>query len=644
MDLKLMDLEIRNFKGCGSLSLPLDGRSASIYGDNAAGKTTVYDALTWLLFGKDSRGNGSFEIKPLDAAGEVADHGAVTEVSATLWADGEPVTLRKTYYEKWSVKRGNADATYDGNTSEYYVDDVPVKKYAFEAKVDELASEDRWRMLTSVGWFCEGLDWRKRREALFEVCGVASDREIMEQEPRFAALMESMGRLSLEDYKKKLQAKRRGLNGARDTVPARLDECKKTVSELEGIDFTALEEERGQVAARRDSLRGELIQLENNTLLASKRNDVARLENELAALRNENRLHRQSQIVPVEDRRPALEAEIRAAEQDLLRCTQLAQNEKDLMEHLEERIGWCRARWSEAAEQTFDETVCPTCGQRMPEEAQKAARAAFEADRKRVQTEAVEEADRAKADRSMAQARREDAIEAGVRAENEIARLRAELEAYRAPAPAEVEDLPGFARQEAELTATLEEARRQSDSLSRENGAIRTEIEGRISELQQQMDRLDRDLGRRAMLDYAKERMEALRQEARESGQQLEELDKLLFLCDEFSRCKVRYIEDQINGRFRLVRWKLFQEQVNGGLADCCEATVDGVPYRSMNNGSRVNAGLDVIRTLSEHYGMRVPLFIDNAESVTGLLPVGSQTVRLVVSAGDKELRCEYEN
>ena len=424
MDLKLMDLEIQNFKGCGRLSLPLDGRNASIYGDNAAGKTTVYDALTWLLFGKDSRGNGSFEIKPLDAAGEVADHGAVTEVSATLWADGEPVTLRKTYYEKWSVKRGNADATYDGNTSEYYVDDVPVKKYAFEAKVDELAGEDRWRMLTSVGWFCEWLDWRKRREALFEVCGVVSDREIMEREPRFAALIESMGRLSLEDYKKKLQAKRRGLNGARDTVPARLDECKKTVSELEGIDFTALEEERGQVAARRDSLRGELIQLENNTLLAFKRNDVAQLENKLAALRNENRLHRQSQIVPVEDRRPALEAEVRAAERDLLRCTQLAQNEKDLMEHLEERIGRCRARWSEAAEQTF-ETVCPTCGQRMPEEAQKAARAAFEADRNRVQAEAVEEADRAKVDRSMAQVRRENAIEAGVRAENEIARLRA---------------------------------------------------------------------------------------------------------------------------------------------------------------------------------------------------------------------------
>lgn len=97
-------------------------------------------------------------------------------------------------------------------------------------------------------------------------------------------------------------------------------------------------------------------------------------------------------------------------------------------------------------------------------------------------------------------------------------------------------------------------------------------------ELQQQLDRLDWDLGRKAMLDYAKERMEALRQEARESGQQLEELDKLLFLCDEFSRCKVRYIEDQINGRFRLVKWKLFREQVNGGLADCCEATVDGGP------------------------------------------------------------------
>lgn len=142
MDLKLMDLEIRNFKGCGSLSLPLDGRSASIYGDNAAGKTTVYDALTWLLFGKDSRGNGGFEIKPLDSAGEVADHGAVTEVSATLWADGEPVTLRKTYYEKWSVKRGNADATYDGNTSEYYVDDVLSRSTPLRRKWTSWPGED----------------------------------------------------------------------------------------------------------------------------------------------------------------------------------------------------------------------------------------------------------------------------------------------------------------------------------------------------------------------------------------------------------------------------------------------------------------------------------------------------------------------
>lgn len=164
MDMKLLHLAIDNFKGFQHLDLDFQGCSASIYGDNAAGKTTIYDAFTWLLFGKDSRGRGDFEIKPLDPGGQVADHAAVTAVEATLNVDGVPLQLRRTYYERWSVKRGSSEASYDGNTSEYFVDGVPLKKGEYENRIRELVSEDVFRVLTNVSWFCEGMDWRRRRD------------------------------------------------------------------------------------------------------------------------------------------------------------------------------------------------------------------------------------------------------------------------------------------------------------------------------------------------------------------------------------------------------------------------------------------------------------------------------------------------
>ncbi|MEG2120204.1 MAG: recombinase RecF, partial [Pseudoflavonifractor sp.] len=99
------------------------------------------------------------------------------------------------------------------------------------------------------------------------------------------------------------------------------------------------------------------------------------------------------------------------------------------------------------------------------------------------------------------------------------------------------------------------------------------------------------------------------------------------------------------NGCFKLARFRLFTQQVNGGLADCCEVLYGGVPYNSnLNSGARVNVGIDVISTLSAHYGVSVPLFIDNAESVTELQPLDTQVIRLVVSQKDLKLRCEHEN
>ena len=641
MEIKLLHLEIRRFKGCQALDLELDGKSADIYGDNAAGKTTIYDALTWLLFGKDSRGRGDFEIKPLGPDGQVEDHGAVSLVAARLSASGTEITLKKTYYEKWSTKRGSAEASYDGNTSEYFVDEVPVKKYEFERRVGELVSEELFRMLTNVSWFCEGMDWKSRRKTLFEVCGIPEDRDILAGEPRFAQLAEAMGKLSLDDYKKKLAAQRKGLSGARNTIPARMDEQQQVIDGLSTMDFDGLRARREELAAQADQLSGELVKLDHGALLDSKRNELAALKNELAKLDNDNSAYRAKQTVPVEDLRPQLERQLANAKQDVLDLTAHVHLADETIRQMEKLVEECRTEWKEAEKAQFSGITCPTCGQLLPTEQLSEAMSRFEEERKSRQNEAVARSQEYKKTLEKTRERREQYIEKAVAAENEAARLTDEMAAYVPQEPTPVEDMPGYGEERTRLTAAIQAAEREVSQLSGESAAIRAEIQGKVAALRRETQEADRELGKAGALNHARKRLAELREEARETAQALEAIDQQIFLCEEFARYKVQFIEEGVNQKFRLARFRLFQEQVNGGLADCCEPTYEGVPYGSLNNGMRINLGVDVIRTISEHYGLKVPLVVDNAESVTRLAGIDTQVIRLVVSEADKVLRVE---
>lgn len=641
-DIRIKRLALENFKCHRNLVLDLNGGDASIYGDNATGKTSVYDALTWLLFGKDSHGNGekNIEIKPLGKDGEVRDHNAVTAVEAVLLVNGEEVTLRRTYQEVWSTKRGRGEATYDGNTSEYYVDGVPVKKYAFAEAVDALVNEDTFRMLTSVSHFADGISWQARREVLFRVANVAGDREIMLGDEKFFPLIEGMGKLSLDDYKKKLLSDKRSYVGAKTDIPARISECQKTIEDVEAMDFDAARAKVEALTREKEGYEAELLSIERNTAAEGKRMEIRGAQLELAALDNENKAYRASQMAGAPDVAGMRAALARMQGQHEAK-KKMAASEKDYVLSLDRDIAAARSRWIAVNGESFTGGNCPTCGQTLPAAQLKAATDSFKAQKKKRLDEIEQTANANKQSRVAALDRIATAVAEIEELDIAITKQTELITAAESNTVAVV-DMAGYDKERAAIQKRINELNGELADIMTDTSSARSELTRQISEIKQELASWNIYLGKESLLEYSRKRIEELQEDARRAAEKLDELEGMLFLIDEYSRYKTQFVEDSINSMFRIARFRLFREQANGGVEDRCDVVLDGVPYININNGAKINVGIDIINTLSEAYGVTVPLFVDNAESVTHLEKSTNQIIRLVVSETDKELR--YEN
>ena len=643
-EIKIKRLELENFKCHKSLKLDFEGGNASIYGDNASGKTSIYDALTWLLFGKDSQGNGekNIEIKPLDANGEVKDHLAVTAVEAVLDVNGEEVTLRRTYKEVWTTKRGSSQATYDGNTSDYYVDGVPCKRNAFQEKVNELVDEDTFRMLTSVSHFANAISWQDRRAVLFRVAGVMDDAQILATNEEFAPLVESMGRLSLDDYKKKLLAEKRKFVGAKTEIPARISECQKTIEDVSGLDFAGAKAKADALNAKLESISAEIVAVEHNNAADQKRMEIREAQLEMNALYNENKAYRASQASGTPDIY-GMNIRLTAMQTQHSKKKAAMENESAYIADLDKRINEYRSRWMSMNGDTFTGGSCPTCGQNLPAAQLQAAREQFEANKQKRLNDILQTANSYKESKAQAEDRFNKGIEEVTQLETEIADIRVQIAAAEA-AKVEPKDMEHYAENAHSLNEKIQKLNGELADIMMGTAAVVEKLGQEKRDIMRQISEQMAIVNKESLLDYSKQRIESLRADAQNAAECLEAIEKMLYLMDEYSRYKTSFVEDSINGLFRIARFRLFREQANGGIEDRCDVVHDGVPYISVNNGMKINLGIDIINTLSVAYGVRVPLFVDNAERVTQLEKGGSQIIRLVVSENDKELRVNYEN
>ena len=643
-EIKITRLTLENFKCHELLTLDLMGESVSIHGDNATGKTSVYDALTWLLFGKDSHGAGekNIDIKPLTSEGEIKDHAAITAVEAILEVDGTPMSLKRTLREIWSTKRGSSEATYDGNTSDYFVDGVPCKKYEYERRIGEVISEDTFRLLTGVSYFASEMDWKDRRRTLFNIAGALTDKDIMATDARFDELSALCGTLTVDDLKKKTVSERKGLLGVRDETPAKLSALMGVQRELSGNDFAAARSELQRLTAEKEGIMRRIAELQQNSAATAKESEIAGLRLEQKDLDAQNGAFRAAQKAKQPDT-SGIQLEISRLQSEKAECEREIKSLQSRISIFEKDIGDVRSRWIAVNDETFAGGKCPTCGQSLPMEQLKTATDDFDRRKRERLAEIERTANGLKQQKADEEGRISALREKIEQADTTLANLeKAAAEAKKAAT--EPNDLPDYAERSEKIAAEIARLTAEKERILADGASVADELRRNQTDINAQISAQNAILGKEETLASVNERIRQLREDAENATAQLEKLDKTLWLIEDFIRYKTGFVEDSINSMFRLAKFRLFREQANSGVEERCDVTFDGIPYASLNSGARINVGIDIINTFSRHYGVSAPLFIDNAESVTRLEETDTQVIRLVVDETCKELRCNYEN
>lgn len=652
--MKILSLTLENFRGIKNLTVNFDGKDADLYGANGTGKTTIANAICWLLIDRPATEEADFTPKTAGTHG--VNHKASMEIEL---ADGRRITVAKDFYEKWTRKRGAAAEEYTGNVTDYYVDGVKSKKKEYTEILENACGTDLERVKTLIvlGYFADTMKTDEKRRILFEMAGDFTDADVLAANEELRDLEQFLimpgtedKHYTIEQWRKIAAEQRSKLNKDLELLPARIDEASKNVAEnVEDVEalnaqLRSLEEKKASIEEKKRSLstpdgkqeatRAALAGLEVD--LATKRAEY--IEQGTAANREINAM---IDCMTADKRSVAdkLDALKRKNEGSVRRLTQMQKERKKLMEEYAEVAA---RQWDAGAE------LCPTCNQQMPPEQVEEMRAAFN----EMNATEKEEINRLG---QMCSKGKIDALT--VEIDTQVADITAmehqlkEKEELIGEWRAKIATPPPFEETETyrEITSRMEELRdRQRLGQSAADGTANA-YDRDIQTVRDEIASVNMRIAKAKASEDSRKRVGELRQELKQAAEQIENLEYGIHLCEEFVRIKARMVTDSINEHFKFVRFVLFRDQINGGLREICEPTIrnkDGewVEYRSVNYAAQVNAKLDIVTTLGRHYGVHLPILMDQGESISTPLNVDTQLIRLIVSAEDQAIRVELKD
>ena len=660
MKIILAKLKFTNFKNFREKTIRFNQEVTNIFGQNNAGKTTLFDGFLWLLFGKDSTDRKDFEIKTLDENYE-AFHRLEHEVEGTFYIDGVETVLRRALREKWTKKKGATKDEFTGHETTYFWNDVPLKLEDYQAKVSGLMNEQLFKLLTNTNYY-NGLKWQERRNILLAIAGSIDDVVILDKiatvdnKAAIALLTNALNqKKSIKEFELEIGAKKKKIRDEKELLPSRIQEAHLALPEAENYDL---------ILSNINVVKNDIDTVE--TFLNTKSEAAKAYQNQITEYIKQRGVISSNMLSIEHKEKDNVQQKKLTREQFIGEKRRLVTTKTDEVARLRlsynnetarsNKLVAEKAALAEKHELVNAESLnfkegefaCPAC-----------KRALEESDIDAKKTELINNFNKSKSERL------NEIVTIGVCLANEIEAIRVSLGNITAKGNTLNAEITVLNNEIAELQTEHErlcntEAEQAIEALANNTAFQQFKNEyARLSELidtpyaeednssmrqrkqdlQTQLNDLNKQYGTKEQRERQLQRIKTLQDQESTMAQQLADLEATEFTIQAFTKVKMDILESRINSRFSIAKFKMFDRQINGGEVEDCITLINGVPYPDANTAAKIQCGLDIINTLSAHYNIYAPVWVDNRESVTDLPETSSQIINLIVSPLDKKLR-----
>lgn len=658
--MKLLQLTLKNYQGIKDFDIRPMGKSMTISGPNGSGKSTIASSLSWLLTGKSASGEKSYSPKPLDADGHEIHHLVTSAEAVFELENGEELILSKELSENWKKKKNGPDE-FSGNTIAYYINGDPTTETMYKRTLQSYFTPDESMMLTIPSYFAEELDWTDRRRILLQISGGITDADVIAADASLKDVPAIIASENTDDASEallRLQRKEKELRAEKESILPRIDEAAVAIPDVSALNENALlsaledeREKRSELSERRATLSTDMSLIENRKRIAELEAEYAEKKAQYTKEMNALNAEADQAIAKAGSEIRRLRTVIHGKEDELESMERKLKGANAKRERLLSEYERLRKEREETAADSAFETVCPTCHQRLPEDVIRKNEAEHRTMTERRLSEIDEAIETTKAD--------------GTRVKEDIEKLESSIAEYREAIENAKEKLPELEKEYADAEKTIKtpipfdetddaaaiaEKRDAIRRAMRDSDISRSEAEKALDYEIRASDIRSREITEKIQLFRQKEaqekRIEELKKDAEEISENIVKTAGSIRLLQLFIRKRAEMLDDRISSMFHGVRFRLTEVLINGSIRECCEPIVKArngwIPYTQASNAERINGGIEIIRVLSDALDKRMPVMIDNAESVIDMeTPDGMQLIRLYVKdtiSGDIEV------
>lgn len=629
MKIELKTITLQNFKKSRNVTINFT-HNVVISGGNETGKSTIYDAYLWCLFGVTNRPDTT--VQTLDSKNNVI-HKLETSVSLVInYNDERDIKIERRLSERYKAEN-TVEEKFLGTTQTRLIDDVPYSVSAFRDKLNSLCNFDDWFLLSNINIF-----WSykvdERRRILMSLAGEINESELMQNYPAvYKGVM--IEKKELSEMLKQWNTTRKKANDELQTIPAKVQaqDALKVVD-----DFDVVEEDKKKIDLQLANVDAALQGVVTNTA------EQQEYENKLATENDKyNKAREQWQTNHFQMVDEAFK-NVTAASESLHEAKRLQKehsdthvNNKTKISELTNEFNKLMQQWKDVNEKEFNfakTDVCPVCGRPYTDEM-----------KEQEYENAVNEFNTHKSNKLTEIQNKATEIH------NQITVLKGLVNTYLLVTSVSdnnniktrQETYNNLVNKRSELQSlTWEQSSEKADADASLKAIVATkpllvvdttheENKLKKKELTKKRDDLIKRLSGRDNNKRIEEEKVKLDKRSRELAQIVADCNEVIRQIKEYKKNKIAVVESKVNSFFSLIRWKFYEQNItNDDEKEICKAIDrNGVDYNSTNDGTVINMGIDIINGISKAKDIYVPLFVDRKESVENALPSIQQAIYL---------------